>query len=87
MAYVSNNNNAQSTKELERAVSWINIYAIGADGKRHKIGAVPLNASKAVQMRVHSACESKGLESIIEHIQLEWQAGGSADPTKLDLPF
>jgi hypothetical protein len=86
MAYVSNN--AQSNnKELERAVSWINIYVLDSEGKKHKLGALPLNASKAVQMRVHAACEKNGLESIAEHLHLDWQAGGPANPADLKLPF
>ena len=88
MAYVSNQNNSGSNnKELEKAVSWINVYVIGGDGKRHKVGAIPLNESKPVQSRVHTACAKNGLDSIADYLQLEWQPGTSGDPAKLDLPF
>lgn len=75
-----------TVKTLKPAEGWLNVY-ISVNGKDHKVGAIPLDNSKALHARINTACASKGVEAIEGFVTLNWQAGGTADPAQLDLPF
>jgi hypothetical protein len=74
-------------QELERAAGWLNVYVSDNQGQMHKVGAIPLNNSKALHARINAACAKQGLEVLEDHLHLVWQAGGNNDPAALDLPF
>lgn len=72
---------------LKPAEGWLNIF-ISYGGRDYKVGAIPLDNTKPLHARINAACAKAGdVQPIETHISMSWQAGGSPEPSDLNLPF
>lgn len=81
----SNNNNAQN--ESWKAQGFINLYLPSADGKRRKLGAIPLKQSKPSEKKLLEWLneDPSRVEKIMSKLIMEYQSAEPAETSGFDL--
>lgn len=67
--------------EFEKATGFLNIYAPTKGGGRRKVGAIPFNASNAVQKQLHDmlSADPEAVQAIMAKLVFEYQVSINDD--------
>lgn len=78
---------AVANQAWEKAGGFINIYLPSKDGKRRKLGAIPLKASKATEKQLMDFLEEDegNVQKMIAKLIVEYQSAAVTEAHSLDL--
>lgn len=75
--------------DFEKAIGFLNLYVPTKGGGRRKVGAIPFNASNAVQKQLHDmlVADPEAIKKVISALVVEYQASvdEQAPENQLDL--